>query len=534
MTNLVPETSFQSLVPSRELAEDLVNLAGRIRIEPVVIQSDRSQSITQMLEQFRIPFDEKLLKSCVAAADTADRDNISTGVSVSPQKSVVFSPLACDLYRALLGAVLPCSSDMARLLFGSACDAISMRRKADMLQVQLDASALQIAQNFEEQCWLRDLARNLSISRDTANANIVARGILGPLLDLLRAEDLFLLVQEGDLNRSGLINCNFGSSNIDLDGVSQLMKDLREKRPGGAIVINNAKFLDGRINSLVAVPVLNSHVTVGQIVAVNRISQLGCFGLPLIDPEFGSVEVGLIEEASVLLSTQTHNISLVLDSQHLVLGTLQAMSRAIDARDPYTQGHSERVARLSFELGQILGLEESSCQEIYVAGILHDVGKIGVPDSVLLKAGALTDEEFAKIKQHPEIGYRIIEQLGKLHFTLPGILYHHERWDGKGYPHGLQGDDIPLMARILAVADSFDAMTSSRPYRQAMPIERALSIIMSGANSQWDAMIVRCFGEWHSKRITELPQNPATPPASIIPQEPPYADLTQSLLALQL
>ncbi len=118
---------------------------------------------------------------------------------------------------------------------------------------------------------------------------------------------------------------------------------------------------------------------------------------------------------------------------------------------------------------------------IYVAGILHDVGKIGVPDRVLLKAGTLSDEEFDIIKQHPEIGYRIVEQLGKLHFTLPGVLYHHERWDGRGYPQGLAGDDIPLMARIIAVADSFDAMTSSRPYRNAMPLSQACDIIHDAA-----------------------------------------------------
>jgi HD-GYP domain-containing protein (c-di-GMP phosphodiesterase class II) len=390
-----------------------------------------------------------------------------------------------------------------------------------------------MAQSFEEQCWLRDLARNLSITGATTNANALARGILGPLLELLRAEELYVIVNKEETLRSGLVSNCFGETRWSVEAISALLDELAPEGPIAPVVVNNAELLSGQIHSLVAVPIVTCDRPLGYIVAVNRLVAVAGNVPGLIDPEFGSVEVGLMEEASVLLSTQAHNIRLVLDSQHLALGTLQAMSRAIDARDPYTRGHSERVARLSFEIAEILGLQETACQEIYVAGILHDVGKIGIPDRVLLKAGALTDEEYGIIKQHPEIGYRIIEQLGKLHFTLPGVLYHHERWDGGGYPHGLAGEDIPLMARIIAVADSFDAMTSSRPYRHAMPLAKACDIIGSGAGKQWDAMLVRCFQQWQVQRQQSLPELPPNG-VSLIPQEPPYADITQSILALQM
>ena len=516
-----------------ELAEDLAGLAARLEVPVVPIAVPPREDLSSWQLPGQPP--ELILpaEACLQALTNLAYDGRAIAVAINDQWTAVFCGLNTESYCTKVAAVVYAPLRAAKSLMEAACESTRLVRQAHLMQAQLDASALQIAQSFEEQCWLRDLARNLSISNETANANALARGILGPLLDLLRAEDLYVLVGEEETSRSGLSSSSYGSGRVSMEAMNELIKLLRSTKPIGPIVVNNAQLLDGQIQGLVAVPILSSDRATGHIVAINRLVHKSDMGLALSDPEFGTVEVGLMEEASVLLSTQTHNIRLILDSQHLALGTLQAMSRAIDARDPYTRGHSERVARLSFEIAHILGLEETACQEIYVAGILHDIGKIGVPDNVLLKAGALSDEEFDIIKQHPEIGYRIIEQLGRLHFTLPGVLYHHERWDGGGYPHQLAGDNIPLMARIIAVADSFDAMTSSRPYRQAMPLAKACDIIRDGAGIQWDAMLVRCFQQWQLRRVAALPELPASG-ISLIPQEPPYADITQSILAMQL
>lgn len=472
-----------------ELAEDLANLSKRLDSAVVLLPMAPAEALTALSEIDPSGKSHKCAEDCIQAVKRLTYDGRAIAVALDADSTAVFCGLNSTLYCVKVAAIVSMPQRAAKSLMDAACEATQLVRQAELMQMQLDASAMQIAQSFEEQSWLRDLARNLSISGENANANVLARGILGPLLDLLRAEDLFVLVCDEETSRSGLASSFYGSGRVSISMMNQLMLSLRSQKPTGPIVINNAQLLDGNVQGLVAVPILARDQSIGNIVAINRLYSRGGAGLSLVDPEFGSVEVGLMEEASVLLSTQTHNIRLVLASQHLALGTLQAMSRAIDARDPYTRGHSERVARLSFEIAQILGLEETACQEIYVAGILHDVGKIGVPDRVLLKPGALTEEEFAIIKQHPEIGYRIVEQLGKLHFTLPGVLYHHERWDGGGYPHNLAGDKIPLMARIIAVADSFDAMTSSRPYRHATPISQACDIIQAGAGKQWDAML---------------------------------------------
>ena len=138
-------------------------------------------------------------------------------------------------------------------------------------------------------------------------------------------------------------------------------------------------------------------------------------------------------------------------------------------------------------------MKEDELSDIYLAGLLHDIGKIGIRDDVLTKRGPLTDEEFKHIQQHVVIGHRILADLHAIAHLLPGVLYHHERYDGAGYPEGLKGDGIPLLARILAVADSFDAMNTSRPYRTAMPPERVDQILREGAGTQWDPLVIDAY-----------------------------------------
>src|SRR5262249_5998636 len=182
-----------------------------------------------------------------------------------------------------------------------------------------------------------------------------------------------------------------------------------------------------------------------------------------------------------------------LELKELLVGLTRSLTSALDAKDSYTYGHSERVARIAVELGRELKLPEDEISDIYLAGLLHDVGKIGVRDEVLLKPDRLTAEEYEHLKQHVTIGYAILSDLRPIRHLLPGVLYHHERWDGKGYPDGLAGEAIPLLARILAVADAYDAMSTRRPYREAMPVSQVADTPRRGAASQWDARVVEAF-----------------------------------------
>ncbi len=183
------------------------------------------------------------------------------------------------------------------------------------------------------------------------------------------------------------------------------------------------------------------------------------------------------------------------ENRELFLGTVKALAAAIDGKDPYTRGHSERVSRMSVAIAQRLGIADDECEKIRVSALLHDVGKIAIDDNILKKPAALTDEEYVIMKEHPQKGFKIMSQIRSMKEFLPGMYMHHEMVNGEGYPQGLKGDEIPLMAKIVAVADTFDAMTTDRPYQQAMKFEAAIERIQSFVGTRYDPSVVSAFVE---------------------------------------
>jgi HD-GYP domain-containing protein (c-di-GMP phosphodiesterase class II) len=181
------------------------------------------------------------------------------------------------------------------------------------------------------------------------------------------------------------------------------------------------------------------------------------------------------------------------ENRQLFIGTVKSLAAAIDGKDPYTRGHSERVSRFSVAIAQRLGLDDDEVEKIRISALLHDVGKIGIDDKILKKPAALTDEEYDVMKKHPQKGYKIMSQIPAMKEFLPGMYMHHEMVDGKGYPQGLKGEEIPLMGKIVAVADTFDAMTTDRPYQKAMKFEDAVARIESFVNTRYDAEVVGAF-----------------------------------------
>jgi HD-GYP domain-containing protein (c-di-GMP phosphodiesterase class II) len=183
----------------------------------------------------------------------------------------------------------------------------------------------------------------------------------------------------------------------------------------------------------------------------------------------------------------------VAENHELFLGTVKALAAAIDGKDPYTRGHSERVSRFSVAVAQGLGLPDDEIEQIRISALLHDVGKISIDDRVLKKPSALTDDEFEIMKTHPQKGYKIMSQIPAMRDFLPGMYMHHEMINGEGYPQRLKGDEIPMQARVVSVADTFDAMTTERPYQRAMDLEAALTRLKSFVGTRYDARVVAAF-----------------------------------------
>lgn len=241
--------------------------------------------------------------------------------------------------------------------------------------------------------------------------------------------------------------------------------------------------LADQLKRFVCVPLTRDRRPLGVLLAIDKHD----------NADFTSVDTKLLNNVAGQCTIFLENAALYQDMHGLFMGVLHALTRSIDAKDAYTRGHSQRVADLSRALARKIGLPDETCERVYLSGLLHDVGKIGVPEAVLTKPGRLTDAEFEAIKKHPEIGAQILGNIKQLQDIVPGVLYHHERWDGRGYPYNLASDKIPLMGRIICVADSFDAMSSTRTYRPALPLDTVLEEIKRCAGGQFDPALAKVF-----------------------------------------
>ena len=254
---------------------------------------------------------------------------------------------------------------------------------------------------------------------------------------------------------------------------------------------------------------------------------LGLIGFGLIGAfnkgdgqEFSSVDTKLIEAIANHAGVFLLNVELYDDLRELMTGLVRALTSSLDAKDPYTCGHSERVALLAKRIAEAMGISEGELELYYLAGLLHDVGKIGVPESVLLKEGALTAEEYDAVKRHPDIGGKILGGIKQLQTISLGVKYHHEKWSGGGYPDGLAGEQIPVIGRVICLADSFDAMTSDRCYRSALGLDTAIDEIKASAGTHFDPKVVEAFLSLDVYRLREDLYSAAPPLAQALPSRP--------------
>ena len=367
----------------------------------------------------------------------------------------------------------------ARLLLGMIRDQIRLAG----LEQELDSLSGQLANTYEELSLIYQISSGMRINRSATDffkqACLDVMGVMnvrgmGVALKDSRPEPVL-----------------YGAMSLPPGKVSRLAEDLMKILVGrkNPLLINDLAgdktfgWMAEHAKRLLAVPLQRQEQVLGCLFALDKEN----------GEEFDSVDSKLLNSIANESAIYLEN-AMLFDGVHgLMMGLLHSLTSAVDAKDAYTCGHSERVALLSRHLAQEIGLSEHQVERVYMAGLLHDVGKIGVPEAVLQKPGKLTPEEFDQMKKHPEIGARILQDIKQIKDIIPGVLYHHERFDGKGYPAGLAGENIPIMGRILCLADCFDAMTSNRTYRKALPLEVALIEIRRCSGTQFDPRLAEAF-----------------------------------------
>ncbi|MHC4580246.1 MAG: HD domain-containing phosphohydrolase, partial [Planctomycetota bacterium] len=373
---------------------------------------------------------------------------------------------------------------------------------------QIEEVSTELSQTYEELVLLHRLSTNMKVTEADSNFLQMA---CDSLTEIVYVEGIAILLEK-TVNGAQQWVIAAGSGLIDMDEQTAVILQCRLAEEIGK---GKEALLDSevdsvfdyewprRVKNIIAVPLFgkgdaephfagaaqNGNRMMGLMVAINRIGK----------QDFDSTDIKLFNSVAGGCAVFIENGRLFKDLKELFIGSLKALTSSIDAKDKYTHGHSERVAYISRWIAERLcetePLEEEQIHRIYLAGLLHDIGKIGIDESVLRKTGKLTDEEFSCIRKHPLIGAGILREIKQMRDVVPGALSHHERTDGKGYPDGLTGDQIPLAGKIVQLADSFDAMTSRRTYRDAMSVERAIEEIEKGLGTQFDERIGRVFLE---------------------------------------
>jgi putative nucleotidyltransferase with HDIG domain len=358
------------------------------------------------------------------------------------------------------------------------------RMRLGSLEQELNSLSTQLANAYEELSLIDQISGGMRVNR---RSNDFFRQACLDVMQVMCVRGMGVALSSDKLREEPVL---YGELSLPPGYVrklsDQLLTTLRQRK--SCLLVNSFagdkdyQWLAEHANRLIAVPLLRGE------------QMLGClFGLDKLSGDFDSVDNKLLTAISSECAIYLENALLFGDVHDLMMGLLHSLTSAVDAKDAYTCGHSERVALLSRHLAKQAGLSDTQVEHVYMAGLLHDVGKIGVPESVLQKAGKLTSDEFDLVKKHPQIGARILQDVKQLEEVIPGVLHHHERFDGRGYPKGLAGKDIPVIGRVICLADCFDAMTSSRTYRQALPVEVALAEIRKCSGTQFDPELAETF-----------------------------------------
>lgn len=384
---------------------------------------------------------------------------------------------------------------------------------------QTNKLGVELTRVYEELVLLHKLSSNMKVTETDGSFLQMA---CDSLTEVIKVEGIAILLEKC-VDEGKQLVVAAGSGLIDLDPPlaasihSRMITEISEGRDAlvDSEVLGSFKYeWPAGVHNIIAVPLFGkdsnesafmhrgerAHYVAGFMVAVNAKNK----------EDFDSTDIQLFNSVASGCAVFVENGRLFSDLSELFFGSLRALTDSIDAKDGYTHGHSERVAVISKWIAERLVplglLTAEQVGHVHLAGLLHDIGKIGVDDQVLRKNGPLTEEEMNCIRKHPLIGAGILRGIKQMQEVIPGVLYHHEREDGTGYPHGLKGDEIPLLGKIVGLADSFDAITSRRSYRDARNMEQGIAEIERCIGTQFDGQVVAAFLESDLDRLWDMMQ----------------------------
>ena len=379
--------------------------------------------------------------------------------------------------------------------------------RIQLLEKQISLSADSLQEKLKQIEQLNTFSSQMSASLDL---EMIQAHALHAICEIMRCEASSVLLvdrKKGELFTKVELTFSSGSSQRS----SEIRIPIDDQTLSGAVVMSAESVVENsfdqdprskasqkyqpipQVRNVISVPLIAQGRVVGAIEALNKLPSVSRRKTNSLRSFFGEEDLLLMKTLADQVSLAVSNSQFYSEIQQHFYDTVEALAEAIEKKDHYTGGHTKRVAHFAVVIAQNMKLSPDQLRAIRLGAILHDVGKIGIDDQILRKNAPLTEAEWTAMKTHPQLGFEILRGVEGMHEVTHGIRFHHERWDGKGYPKGLKGEEIPLVARVISVADAYDAMVSNRPYRKGIGPQNAYSEIVNHQGTQFDPAVVEAF-----------------------------------------